>query len=410
MWLMHIGRCSSSWDFNCLDQPSVEFPSEKEYCYVYASPVASPVASTSSNRPNYKFRVAYADASDIAKFTLQPADDIFTPIQHLLPSIFLTFPHLKKLVINDSLEELNADDFARANDLIALWLNGNKFNIIRRDVFSPMFKQKTALGHSPLHQLYDLLLAENEIVDIEDYAFAGLNELFDLDLQQNQLTTIHRHTFAGLPSLATLTLDNNQIATIEDGAFDLPALLGLFLNKNKLKMLSTEIFGRMPKIVSIKIEDNDLEHIGQAFEGIGTLQTISLKRNRIVDIDLAILARLPHLIEASLTQSGFTFVTSHIDGDRHWNSSLTELSIDDNNLTDATELEKLRIFNRLEVLNLDRNPFTQLVLRDGQKLKDILPALTVLYLRGTAIDCKNVLPLLQELIVKHVDVEQDCRF
>lgn len=366
------------------------------------------------NQRAHRINVDYAQPNEIERFSFQPARGVFVAVRNFLPAIFTTFPNLKRLAIRGSLSGLDGHDFADAYEVNTIWFAANQLYIIRNNVFS----KATGTSHpngipengaSPLHKLIDLSLARNDIMEIEDNSFYGLNALLDLDLPHNRLTAIYRLTFAGLPALHNLNLDDNHIETIEDGAFDLPALMGLFLSRNKLKRLSDMIFERLPNVVAIKVEDNDLELIGRSLSGLRTLQTISLKGNRVRDIDLTIFAELPRLIEASLTRSGFTFDATHIEDNRYWNSSMTELAIDRNRLVDESDLEKLRIFPRLEVLNLNENLFTDFEIRGHRTIKDILPALSLLYLRGTEIDCIDITTLAHELKIANVDVVHDCK-
>lgn len=398
-----------------LNTPSGKHQRSKNHCYIHVPPLSNP------NQRTHNIHVNYAKPDDIERFSFQPARGVFIAVEHFLPQIFNTFPNLKQLAISRSLDELNSNDFTSALNLNTIWMTANKLAVIRNDIFSPATKMSPDLHPNgiskaadvtvfPLHKLIDLALARNEISEIEDHSFYGLNALLDLDLPHNRLTVIHRMTFAGLPSLRNLNLDHNLIDTIEDGAFDLPALMGLFLSQNKLKRLSDAIFHPLRKVVAIKVDDNDLGFIGRSLSGIRTLQTISLKRNRIQDIDLTILAELPNLIEASLTRSGFTFDTTRIENGQRWNASLTELEIDENDLTDETELEKLRIFPHLEVLNLNGNLYTDFEIRGPKTVTDILPALSLLYLRATEIDCIDVTSLARELKAKNVDVIHDCMF
>lgn len=413
--LLQSGFCSQI--FVCKNQTE-KYLLSNHHCHIQS---ASPVF-TNPNQGNYHFQVDYAEPSDMKRFSLQPSGDGFVALEHILPPIFTAFADLEHLNVERSLDDLHSDDFAHAMNLLTMWLTGNKLKVIRNNVFSPVNKMILYLLHPTatlkadeegifsLHKLYDLLLARNEIAEIEDEAFSGLKSLLDLDLTHNRLAVIHRETFAGLLSLRTLILNDNKIETIEDGAFDLPRLMGLFLNKNKLKALSDVIFQGFRNIVAIKLDDNELESIGQSLDGIQTLQTISLKKNRIQDIDLTQFARLPHLIELTLTRSGFSLATTCIENGRGWNSTLSELAIDDNNLADENELEKLRIFPRLEVLNLDGNSFTEFEIRGNRTLKNFLPALSLLYLRETNIDCIDLASLAWELKAKNVDVVHDCIF
>lgn len=410
---MLLWACSvHSLNYTCMNKLSEKFPSNNHHCYIHTP------ADLNWHQQTYNFKLDYADPNQIERFSFRPARRVFVAAEHLVPQIFNTFPNLKQLAIEKSLKELYHDDFAGAMNLNTMWLAANKLRIIRNDVFSPITRmEQLSLSRGiprtddtvfPLHKLIDLSLSHNEISEIEDNSFAGLNHLLDLDLPHNRLTVIHRKTFAGLPSLHNLNLDDNKIHTIEEGAFDLPALMGLFLSENKLKTLPDGVFQPLRNIVAIKLDDNELDSIGQSLTGIQTLQTISLKRNRIRDVDLTKFAELPHLIELSLTRSGFTFATTHIEGGQHWNSSLTELNIDDNDLTAEIELEKLKVFPRLEVLNLDGNSFTEFEMRGQRSLKDILPALSLLYLRGTEIDCIDITSLARELGARNLDVVHNC--
>lgn len=259
-----------------------------------------------------------------------------------------------------------------------------------------------------LQKLFKLILARNEISAIEANAFNGLNDLFDLQLQYNELTAIHRLTFAGMPSLRYLDLDGNQIATIEDGAFDLPELIRLSITTNKLKTLSDIVFDGVPKLTIIRLYGNHLERIGRSLYGLMHAKHISLIDNSIQDIDLAAFAKMPYLKELELVSSGFTFGTTRIEDDQHWNSPLKMLLINENGLTDATELNKLRVFPNLRYLYLGDNAYSNLVLGDNKTLKDILPSLKTLFLCGMRTSNENRAAMWQQLQAMNMNFTNDC--
>lgn len=261
-----------------------------------------------------------------------------------------------------------------------------------------------------LQKLFKLILARNEISVIEANAFNGLNDLFDLQLQYNELTAIHRLTFAGLPSLRYLDLDGNQIATIEDGAFDLPELVRLSITSNKLKALSDIVFDGVPKLTIIRLYGNSLERIGRSLYGLMQARHISLVGNSIQDIDLAAFAKMPYLKELELVSSGFTFGTTRIEDedDQHWNSPLKMLLINENGLTDATELNKLRVFPNLRYLYLGDNAFSNLDVGDNKTLKDILPSLKTLFVCGMRTSNENKVAMWQQLQAMNMNFTNDC--
>lgn len=395
--LLDHGQCVL--DVACESRISNQYPSDEHSCFIleFAHP----------NQKTVDFVVDYAQPSDIQRIEFAQTGNVkFIPRQ-----IFTTFPNVLYFRMNTNLSEIDANDFASALNLYTLTLGHNKLQIIRNDVFSFYARMSNMRQYAvyPLHKLSILFLDGNEIVEIEDYAFYGLDNLFHLELQDNQLTVIRRQTFGRLPSLSILNLSNNKIEFLENGAFDLPALETLLLGRNQLKRLSETDFQLLPKISMLNLDDNGLERIDQALYGLESIRTISLNRNHIEDIDLAAFAKLPHLDTLKLTQSGFSFVTTLIDETQSdWDSSLYTLEIGENNLTDESELIKLKIFPRLEVLNLDQNQFWDLEVADRKTLKDILPSLALVYLRRTAIDCYDLIPLVQELKFKQVDVVHDC--
>lgn len=129
----------------------------------------------------------------------------------------------------------------------------------------------------------------------------------------------------------------------------------------------------------IELGGNDLNFIGPSLYNLTELRIIILEKNRIDDIDLAAFAKLPKLRQFSLKQSGFTFATTTIECGQKFNSSLEALDLRSNSLSDATELNALRIFPNLKHLNLFGNPYENLVIGGNKTLKDILPSLNDLH-------------------------------
>lgn len=179
-----------------------------------------------------------------------------------------------------------------------------------------------------------------------------------------------------------------------------------------MKQLSDDIFEHTPKLSWIKLAGNRLEHIGQSLYRLPKANRIELDKcsDRIEDIDLVGFAKMPKLERLSLARTGFTFELTKVDVDGHeWNSSLNYLDIESNNLTDANELSKLRIFPHLEVLNLGGNLFSDLNIEGNETLKDVLPSLKLIYIRQSVnINCDRIAIIAQQWKSNDIDSINDC--
>lgn len=388
-------------------------------CHIKQFPLSNQKQET------FVFHVNYAQPSEIEEVHIGATARIMqTPnantIDRIPSEIFDSFPNLCYFRMTTNLKELTADDFAHAMNLTALNLSGNKLKLIKSNIFSPAARMpRSSRLHSnevprmrgeavfPLHKLRELSLERNEISDIEANSFNGLNSLLDVHLAGNQLTTIRRQLFAGLPLLKYLNLGNNKIESIQDGALELPALKLLNLAHNKLTRLSDTVFGGLPKVESINLDFNYLEYIGHAFNGLQNVAEITLDWNDIQDIDLVAFAKLPSLKQLILTQSGFTFATTQVEENQRWNSPLIKLNIGGNYLSNAAELNKLRIFPNLTFLGLSWNTFPDLeVGRGNRTMKDILPSLEMLDLYGNTMDSGHLLEIEKKLTAQKVAVRR----
>lgn len=347
----------------------------------------------------YNFLVDNGRPSEIEHLTVHNATN---DVDSIPSGLFTAFLNLRTFQMRTNLTELAPDDFSNALNLNSLRLGDNKLRIVRNNVFSPRAKQSeiSAANIYPLHKLKSLDLQSNEIAEIESNSFDGLDRLFFLDLSHNQLTIIRRHTFTALPLLQRINLSNNKIGKIEDGALDLSSLKWLYLDGNKLKTLSDDVFEQLPKIDLLVLNQNELERIGCSLYGLSKIKEIAMNDNRIEDIDLAAFARMSSLRKLTLARSGFTFAMTEFEDDGQvWNSSLLSLGIDDNNLTDASELIKLKVFPKLKELSLNGNPYSNLEVGGNQTLRDILPELIKLNLLRTNIGSRDVQSIAHKLRV-----------
>lgn len=386
-----LGHVRCSLNVRC----TVKVPiGEESHCYIAQFP-------DNPNREAYTFLVDYIRPCGIEYFEFSPSRRSSPAFEYIPSEIFTTFPNLKRFTWSStSLSELRPSDFSAALELNSILLNRNKIKAIRSITFSPLSLIAKAVLNAggkikvdsnaifPLYKLERLWLNENEISEIEDYSFYGLIRLTDMNLADNQLTIIRQRTFVGLLSLAYLDLSDNRIETIEDGALKLPSLIYLELSRNKLKRLSDDIFQHSPAVEVLKLKGNELEHIGQSLQKTQNLTLLSLDNNRINDLDLVAFAKLPHLNELSLENSGFSFANTTLEDCEVTNSKLGFLNLGDNNLSDPTELLQLKIFSGIRRLGLQGNSFTDLNIGGNKTLKDILPSLLSVFVKGMEqIDC-----------------------
>lgn len=392
-FLVESSLCSSV-DVNCSPRRYQTSEFRDDYCYIESLPTSN------FSRLAYRFHANYTQNSKIEELELQ-----HTQIRHMTRKMFTTFPRLKKLVYSyNQLHELRSDDFLNAMHLNLLDLDHNKLTVVRANVFSHMVTGIDVLY--PLCKLQKLTINNNRIATIEHHAFDGLNDLMELELQFNRMRKLPRSTFVGLWSLMHLKLDHNRIESIEEGILDLPMLQTLSMDHNELKRLPNPVFSRLPSIQRIDMNFNHLRRIGRSFYETTNIEIISLERNKIRDIDLVAFAQMPNLKELKWAKSAFTFNTTAIEREQQWSSPLEELGIDGNNLSDASELRKLRIFPKLEVLDLSDNLFTTSDLGEGQTLKDVVPLLKRLSVFSE--NCDMWTPVFDKLKQQNVHIFSDC--
>lgn len=391
--LIDCSHCAQN--VTCISEANIR-KSHENVCNAVGFTISDP------NQQTYNIHLNYAETSDIIEVEI-----LNQPIEYVPKQFFSIFPHIRSFTMSTNVRELRPGDFVDAMNLAELTLEQSKIKWIRTNIFSTYTTASNA--NTILQKLTDLSLTRNEISEIEDNSFYGMNNVERMSFSQNQLKVIYRLTFAGLPALEMLNLWKNEIEIIEDGALTFPNLGRLNLGRNKLKRLSDGIFQHAPHLHLVLLSQNGLEYIGQSLYKLSEAGNIRLNLNRIQDLDLAAFAKMPKLELLYIASNGLIFNSTEVDDGQIWNSPLTFLDIDNNNLTDFSELRKLRIFPRLETLSLGGNPYTDLGTDDHSRLKDLLPSLTLIYIRQTAnMDCAKLKKIVRKLKSKGVRVIHDC--
>lgn len=267
-----------------------------------------------------------------------------------IDSIFDYFPALEQLFILNSLSEVPSMQFS-AQSLRLVNFRKNSIRIIKNAAF---------VGAVNLEHID---LTENLIHSIENGAFNGLEHLISIRMMNNKLGSLQNHTFNGAKSLSYINLRNNSIATIADGCFALKNLEELSLAENHLEMVSSGIFN-----------------------GSERLKKVSLAHNRIKVINIiALIQSAPIEILSFEDNELFRYEKQSINCTTKLNYHLKHLNLANNQLENMHIFDSLNCLSNLEMLNLNRNNFTQF--NNVDKLKIYFPHLTIIHLIENKINC-----------------------
>lgn len=126
--------------------------------------------------------------------------------------VFQNLGRLQQLSIERCpIQHVSAASFQNMGSLRVLTLNGNQIATI----------DFTARTPAILQGLTSLYLANNQIANIQDFAFGTLTALRWLDLRNNQITRLNESSIQPIiPNMITLDLRNNDIQYIERGLFN----------------------------------------------------------------------------------------------------------------------------------------------------------------------------------------------
>ncbi|XP_037026425.1 chaoptin isoform X1 [Bradysia coprophila] len=123
-------------------------------------------------------------------------------------------------------------------------------------------------------------LSNNQLLRIDDAAFASLPRLADLDLSNNSELKVMDKAFVGLQgSLIKLGLNNVSLTEIPD--LPLPLLRVLRVAENELPTVSQELAHNMSSLRVLDLSDNDLTNVPVLMQLLKNLRSLSLAGNSI---------------------------------------------------------------------------------------------------------------------------------
>ena len=172
---------------------------------------------------------------------------------------------------DQSIMDLDSDDFAGLTNLTRLWLRNN------------------SLGSGTL----------------PTNIFNGLMALTDLDLSQNALETLDATLFDSLTALTDLDLNSNALTELDSNIFaPLTSLTNLFLNSNALTELAPNIFATLENLRVLRLNNNALislpggifSGVGNVdFDGLANLEVLSLNDNNLPTLPDGLFSNLGNL-------------------------------------------------------------------------------------------------------------------
>lgn len=195
-----------------------------------------------------------------ASVTLHP--DIFQSVANLT---HLNLNLFQTVDFNTSLQKFYLK-------LISLNLRNN--GII--EITSETFNNKSILK--------ELILADNQITNINMTDLRRFGYLNLLNFSNNNLSTLPRSFFEGLDFVTTCDLSYNNFEDIPETVRNLPDLQQMSLKNNRLSRLTTQFDETLTKLVTLDLSNNKIESISPMFfKSMPNLANLTISKNDCID-------------------------------------------------------------------------------------------------------------------------------
>ena len=264
----------------------------------------------------------------------------------------------------NQLTSLPAGVFDPLTKLTTLSLLSNQLTSLPANVFDPLTKlttlslssnQLTSLPSGifdPLTKLTRLTLSENQLTSLPANVFDPLTKLTTLYLHKSQLTSLPANVFDPLTKLTTLYLHRNQLTSLPSGVFDqLTKLTTLSLSENQLTSLPPSVFDQLTKLTTLYLHKSQLTSLpADAFDQLTALTKLYLHGNQLMSLSSGVFDQLTVLRTLWLSHNDLVDVSELEDL-----TSLTELEITDNPISDYGPLRRLKTVNPSVSIDIDIN-------------------------------------------------------
>ena len=201
-----------------------------------------------------------------------------------------------------------------------------------------------------LTALTKLILGANELTSLESGVFDELTALTELDLGANELTSLESGVFDELTALTWLNLGPNELTSLESGVFDeLTALTELGLSHNQLTSLPSGVFDELTALTQLSLHHNQLTSLESGvFDELTALTWLNLDANELTSLPSGVFDELTALRLLYLRYNDLVDVSA-VSG----LTSLRELKVWENPISDYGPLRQLKIANRDIYIDID---------------------------------------------------------
>ena len=209
---------------------------------------------------------------------------------------FRGFYHLKTLKLKKmGIETIEKDAFRDLSNLTCLDLNNNKLRTLPGNLFRPLRNlMKLVLEANNLEALPDLRglprnmirlqMGHNRLTNISALSEMGIKSIKALSLWYNNITSIPKHIFQNI-SVYEINLAFNKIMKIEDYMFTACTMLGyLFLDSNELVSISKKAFSGVQFLQRLSLSSNNLTALPEGIFDNLQIEWIFLYSNNISSI------------------------------------------------------------------------------------------------------------------------------
>lgn len=144
--------------------------------------------------------------------------------------------------------------------------------------------QTNAFGNGTSLNMVEIV-DNNNLRNIEAFAFSGASNARLLNLQRNAIESVHEDAFNGLVFLTSVFLRTNNIQHLHHRTFTTTNLMSyVSFNDNQIEFLDERLFSNNPGMQIINLENNNINKIGRKFlSGLNSMGTLTLAGNICID-------------------------------------------------------------------------------------------------------------------------------
>lgn len=200
---------------------------------------------------------------------------------------------------------------------------------------------------------------DSTLLHIPYCMFHYFGSIQEFDISYAGIETIHRN-FEGAVALMFLTLSHNNITEIPASVFaDAPQLAIIDLSHNQIEKINKFAFANARSISRINLSHNKIKTLeGTVFHDVAFLDQIELNFNQLEEIPKNLFEKNTMVQKIYLSNNKITNISCEVFQFCHY---LDELQLESNHLE---EFSSVCILKNMELINLNNNKLTKLVLND----------------------------------------------